>query len=77
VNQKPAVQNLMQAPLFIELALFFTDIFKVIDIRVQVRGQEYAQLLKQRVGSRWLADPECAVFRMRKERRDLVAQQAT
>jgi hypothetical protein len=35
MHQKPSMQDLMEAALLVELAFFFTDVFEIVNIRVE------------------------------------------
>jgi len=35
MHQQPSMQDLVKAALLVELALFFTDVFEIIDVRVE------------------------------------------
>ena len=47
MHQKPSMQDLVKATLIVELPLFFTNIFQVIDVRVNGRGQQDSELAEQ------------------------------
>ncbi len=57
MNQQPAMQNLVNSALLIELAFFFADVFQIVDIRMQGCRQQHAQLTKKCASNLRICDP--------------------
>lgn len=47
MHQKPSVQDFVKTVLLVELALFFTNVFEIINVRVKRRRQQDAELAEQ------------------------------